>query len=159
MPLFILIPTCFGAIITIYLRKFAGKIKAAQNSGYFFMFGSMGIGLAASMVYVPADGRSLTVLDLIFIGLGTSAHNTYHSFVTLANKYESRTSYVAMLLSTQIVFTFIVDYIVFDSEIRIFNIVGAVLVMMASIFIAVSKEKVNEQTTDDINRADEKTLK
>ena len=106
---------------------------------------------------MSAEGRVITIVDLACIALvALVAHNVFQSPMTLANKYESRTSYVNMLLGTQTVLAFIVDFVVFDSEVKIFNIVGAATVMISSIMIVVSKEQPFVIRDVELNRAEKR---
>ena len=61
-----------------------------------------------------------------------------------------------MLLSTQTVFVFIADFVVFGSEVKIFNIVGAIMVMSSSIMIVVSKEQPFVIGDVQLNRAEKR---
>lgn len=146
-----LISAFSGASISVLLKAYAGKITPAQNTGYFYIFGSIYAGLACLKTDIRAEGRLFSLTDLLAMAGVAISQTGYQTFNALAFQYE-QAGIVSLLLNSQIVMGFAMDYMVIGNPVKTVNLVGAVLVITATSVIAMSKDDVK---TDAAKQKDE----
>ena len=129
-----------GAIISIFLKKFAGRISIGQNSTYFLAFTSFYAGLSASLSSIPPAEKLSSIHDIFFAGITGCFQLAYQTFFGLAIKYEKRASYVSLLINSQIIIAYAMDVILLGNSINLLNLIGGFMIICASAVIALSKD-------------------
>ena len=135
--------------MNIYLKAFAGRITPFQNVYFFAIFLAFYTGLA--QIVVPRDlttEQKMTTADILLTALQDLFIIGYQYLVARASKLESRASIVGMLLNSQVLFAYILDIIVLGHAIDIYNVVGGVIVVVAAVVIAFSREKIVRARAD-----------
>ena len=141
-----------GACISIFLKKFAGRITTGQNACFFLSFTCFFSGLSATITNVPQNERISNISDIVLVGLGGCSVLGFQTFLSLAVKYEKRASYVSLLINSQIIMAYTMDVIILGNSIKLLNVVGGAMIICASTAIALSKEEKSaevKQATDD----------
>ena len=138
--------TSFVAVGTnTYLKLFAGRINAFQNVFFFILFASLVNGLCINLSFFQVPARvSLGVSDVACLVVSGISVSLFQIFLCLANKYERRASIIGVLLNSQIVFTFVLDTLIRGTPVETNNIVGGLIVIIASAAIGLSKEKASQ---------------
>lgn len=136
LPLF----TAFtGAAINIFLKKYSQRLTHAQNTGYFYLFSSIYAGLGSLYTDIPSSGRYFSMFDLLAMTGVAISQTGFQAFNALAFKYE-RAGIVSLLLNSQIVMGFAMDYFFVGNKVEMVNIGGAALVILATSIIALSRD-------------------
>jgi len=131
-----------AAGIGIYLRAFAGRITPFQNTFHFVIFSLMYIGLTLTIRPMdPATDSPLSFIDICITAFQGFFLIGFQYCLTKASSLEKRASIIAMLLNSQVIFTYILDYFILGHTVDLLNLTGGFIVVIAAVIIAFSREQ------------------
>ena len=134
-----------GAGVGIFLKAYAGRITAYQNAFYFLAFCAFYGGLFRIALPSQYSGATPTGKDLVLMGLTGVCGVSFQIFLSLATKFEHRASIVSVLLNSQIVFTYVLDFLVLGNPVDAVNCIGGAVVIFCAVVITFSKEAASSQ--------------
>lgn len=139
-----------GASLSIFLRKFAGRISIGQNSSYFLTFMCFLTGITSNIIPVPEEESVSGVKEILKIGFVGICQVGFLTNLSLAVKYEKRASYVSLLINSQIIIAYALDVIILGNTIKFLNIVGGAMIIFSSVVIALSKDEMSAKEKTEI---------
>jgi len=151
-PWYYILPLVCGlaaAVISIFLKYFGKRITPYMNGFWFTTFVAFYNGVALATKDIKPNEHTLptTMKDLlILLGEGLCLFG-FQLFITLAVKYERRASLVTMLLQSAVLFTFILDFVIFKTNPSPVNIIGAIIICGSATAITLSKEQAQQQAS------------
>ena len=148
----------FGAAgVTTFIKANAGKITPYMNTYWFFLFANFWMGVSMLFMSLTEESAQPSLKDIFFISLMSIGGNLCQICLPLATRYEKRISIVSMFASTQIVFTYLFDYLLFGNAIEAINVLGGIIIVLATLTIAFSKE--SQTNTNNTNKPEVDTQK
>lgn len=145
-----------GAGVNIFLKAFASRITVFNNAFYFLIFCAFYGGLLRATLPSQYAGTKPTGADLMLMAVTGVCGICFQIFLSLATKFEHRASIVSVLLNSQVVFTFLMDFLVLGNPVDGINCLGAVIVIFCAVVITFSKEAASKKdATEDSKPAAE----
>lgn len=142
-----LMPVATGlaaAMIGIFMMAFSQTVSVFHNSAIFFIFALLYAGIWRTLTDEKGDVPPV-LSDYLIMFSQSLFTNGFQVFFSLASKYEKKASIVSMLMSSQVLFTFILDYFLLGNKSNILNLIGAGVVLGTAFAITLQRETKREE--------------
>lgn len=131
------------ACVGIFLRAFAKTVTTYQNAFHFLVFAAFYSGLFRIGLPRSANEVDPTVFDYFMMSLIGVSAAAFQFLYSLAAKLEPRASILSMLLNSQVVFAYVMDFLILGNPVDTINCVGGSIVVLCAVVIGFSKEAIS----------------
>ena len=145
---FPLIAGFVNAIVTIILQYYSQNISAAQNS-YWFAVGLTC--LTGFIISNMVEVNSFTLREYLLLPVLGFLISASQACFSLGCTYEKNPGIVTPLISSNILFTFILDILINKRLVTFYDILGAFVVFISVSFLAVFREVKSPPSTGNTN--------